>query len=67
MLVTLTLAPRRNTTAERYVISEANIEIIRDCKIVESNPFLFAGKFFKRFDAETCTFISNIREQYPDD
>jgi F-box protein 21 len=58
---------RRTTTSERYVISETNIELIRDPKVVEDSPFLFAGKFFKRFDTATCTFISNIREQYPDD
>lgn len=26
-----------------------------------------AGKFFKKFNRETCTFTSNIKEYFPDD
>lgn len=52
---------------ERYVISESAVEIVEDPTVVEEDPFLYAGKFFKRFDPDTCTFVSNIREQYPDD
>jgi len=26
-----------------------------------------AGKYFKRWDAERCVFVSNVRDQYPDD
>ncbi|SPO01368.1 uncharacterized protein DNG_04044 [Cephalotrichum gorgonifer] len=35
----------------------------------EVPPELFeiAGMYFKRFDAETGRFVSNIREEYPDD
>jgi F-box protein 21 len=25
------------------------------------------GRYFKRFDHENCTFMSNIREEYPED
>lgn len=49
------------------MIAESNIEIVGDPRAVEEDPFLYAGKYFKRFDKETCTFVSNNREQYPDD
>lgn len=26
-----------------------------------------AGKFFRRFDRHKCTFVSNIKEYFPDD
>ena len=29
--------------------------------------FPFAGKYFKRFDEGSGTFVSNIRESFPDD
>lgn len=58
---------RRAHTAERYVVSDAGVEIISDPREVEENPFMFAGKYFKRFDPETCRFVSNNREQYPED
>ena len=43
------------------------MEIVTDPADVEADPFIYAGKFFKRFDRETCEFVSNIREQFPDD
>lgn len=49
------------------MIAEANIELVADVAVVDQDPFLYAGKFFQRFDRETCTFVSNIREQFPDD
>ena len=48
----------------RYVAQE-NIEIVR------KEPFTslleIAGQFFKRWDANTKTFVSNICDEYPDD
>ncbi|KAJ4255016.1 hypothetical protein NW762_009820 [Fusarium torreyae] len=57
----------RTTGPERHVVAEDNIMLISDPNEVPESLFPQAGKFFKRFDAETCTFVSNITEQYPDD
>ncbi|CCU83137.1 F-box domain-containing protein [Blumeria hordei DH14] len=51
-------------TSIRYV-SEENIEIIEP-----EQPLSLmsqAGKYFKRWDAETHTFISGIKDEYPED
>ncbi|RSL67108.1 hypothetical protein CEP53_003135 [Fusarium sp. AF-6] len=57
----------RTSGPERHVVAEDNIVLIRDPSEVPKSLFPQAGKFFKRFDAETCSFVSNITEQYPDD
>ncbi|CAI6093292.1 unnamed protein product [Clonostachys chloroleuca] len=57
----------RSTSAERAVIAEENVELINDPELVLGTPFIYAGKFFKRFDPQTCRFVSNLKEQYPDD
>uniref|UniRef100_A0A0D2XVV4 Hemimethylated DNA-binding domain-containing protein n=1 Tax=Fusarium oxysporum (strain Fo5176) TaxID=660025 RepID=A0A0D2XVV4_FUSOF len=57
----------RTIGPERHVVAEDNIVLIQDPREVPESLFPQAGKFFKRFDAETCTFVSNITEQYPDD
>ncbi|KAF5677218.1 hypothetical protein FHETE_1730 [Fusarium heterosporum] len=57
----------RTTGPERHVVAEDNIVLIHDPSEVPESLFPQAGKFFKRFDAETCMFVSNITEQYPDD
>ncbi|KAM0231046.1 hypothetical protein ACHAPO_008876 [Fusarium lateritium] len=57
----------RTTGPERHVVAEDNIVLIEDPSEIPDSLFRQAGKFFKRFDAETCTFVSNIKEQYPDD
>ncbi|KAM5352092.1 hypothetical protein ACJ41O_004815 [Fusarium nematophilum] len=57
----------RTMGPERHVVAEDNIVPIEDPSEVPENLFPQAGKFFKRFDAETCSFVSNITEQYPDD
>ncbi|KAH8887068.1 hypothetical protein GQ53DRAFT_827620 [Thozetella sp. PMI_491] len=51
----------------RLRVSQENIEIITDPDAVPASLRHQAGKFFKRFDRETCTFVSNIKESYPDD
>jgi F-box protein 21 len=48
-------------------VLQENIEIITDPSLISEALFFLAGKFFKRFDKDTCTFVSNIREYYPDD
>lgn len=58
---------RRTTGPERHVVAEDNIVVITDPSEISDATFPLAGKFFKRFDAETCSFVSNITEQYPDD
>ncbi|KAG6048856.1 hypothetical protein E4U39_006837 [Claviceps sp. Clav50 group G5] len=56
-----------STGSEPHVVAPENIELIRDPTRISDDMFPMAGKFFKRFDAETCSFISNNKEQYPDD
>lgn len=48
----------------RYV-AEENIEIIKPKMPFGLLPL--AGRYFKRWDKETCTFVSNIKDEYPDD
>lgn len=48
----------------RYV-AEENIEIVRDEPVTAL--LTIAGEFFKRWDGEAKCFVSNIRDQYPDD
>ncbi|KAK0714348.1 hypothetical protein B0T21DRAFT_426509 [Apiosordaria backusii] len=51
----------------RLRIAQENVEIITDPSQIPEELFVAAGKYFKRFDRETCRFVSNIREYYPDD
>ncbi|KAL1852500.1 hypothetical protein VTK73DRAFT_9183 [Phialemonium thermophilum] len=69
------LPPRRSTTyytclrpsVDRLRVAQENIEIVTDPSLIPESLFFLAGKFFKRFDRETCRFVSNIKEMYPDD
>ncbi|KAK3376009.1 hypothetical protein B0T24DRAFT_617763 [Lasiosphaeria ovina] len=54
-------------TIDRLRVDQDNIEIITDPSLIPNALFYLAGKFFKKFDSSTCTFISNIKEYYPDD
>lgn len=49
-------------------MAEENIEIITP-EYAELPPTFYkcAGKHFKRWDVATRTFVSNIRDEYPDD
>lgn len=47
----------------RYV-AEENIEIVQ-CQI-SRNLMNLAGRHFKRWDIVNKTFISNIKDEYPD-
>ncbi|KAK4187835.1 hypothetical protein QBC35DRAFT_409613 [Podospora australis] len=51
----------------RIKVAQDNIEIISDPARIPPECFLVAGKFFRRFDKDTCTFVSNIKDLYPDD
>ncbi|KAL9114155.1 MAG: hypothetical protein Q9227_001927 [Pyrenula ochraceoflavens] len=58
-----------NDMSSRYV-AEENIEIIMPDEIeVEFSPeFMFAaGQYFKRWDPKNSRFISNLKDEYPDD
>jgi F-box protein 21 len=50
--------------SSRYV-AEENIAV------TDANPseslLQLAGRFFKRYDTRTRKFVSNIKEEYPDD
>jgi len=52
---------------EPHLVSAHNIELVFDPTLVVSDVLPLAGKYFKRFDSETYRFISNIRDEYPDD
>jgi F-box protein 21 len=51
----------------RYV-AEENIEIVTP-SIVDLPPSFvaIAGKYFKRWDEKEREFVSNIRDEYPED
>lgn len=58
---------RRTHKHDRSVIAQDAIEIIRDPSLIPEPLMTVAGKFFRRFDRSTCTFVSNIKEYFPDD
>lgn len=57
-------ASRADDKSVRYV-AEENIEVVRD----EPSDMLMslAGRYFNRWDADAGEFVSNIRDEYPDD
>jgi F-box protein 21 len=57
----------RKASVDRLRVDQDNMEIITNPDLIPDSLFYLAGKFFKRFDEETCTFVSNMREYYPDD
>ncbi len=57
----------RRPTVDRLRVAQDNIEIVTDPSLIPESLFYLAGKFFKRFDRSTCTFVSNLKEYYPDD
>lgn len=52
---------------DRSRVAQDSLEIVTDATQIPASLMYLAGKFFKRFDPESCTFVSNIREFYPDD
>ncbi|KAK4156816.1 hypothetical protein C8A00DRAFT_30251 [Chaetomidium leptoderma] len=57
----------RKSAVDRLRVAQENVVIVTDPRLIPDELMFMAGKFFRRFDAETCTFVSNIRESYPDD
>lgn len=55
---------RVDDNSVRYV-AEENIETVE--VTVSDSLMSLAGRYFKRWDKSTSTFISNIKDQYPDD
>ncbi|RFU74666.1 f-box [Trichoderma arundinaceum] len=53
------------TESEQHVVAPHNIALVSDSSLIKEDMFPLAGKFFKRFDTNTCKFISNIREEFP--
>ncbi|KAF3763623.1 hypothetical protein M406DRAFT_94515 [Cryphonectria parasitica EP155] len=51
---------------DRSVVAQDAIQIIHDPRLIPETLMEDAGKFFKKFDAKTCTFVSNVKEFYPD-
>ena len=51
-------------TSTRYV-AEENIEIVTPD--VPESLMSLAGRYFKRWDPKHHVFVSNIRDEYPDD
>ncbi|XP_044715513.1 transglutaminase-like superfamily domain-containing protein [Hirsutella rhossiliensis] len=56
-----------STGSEPHKVAADSVELVHDASQVDDDMFPLAGKFFKSFDRATCTFVSNIKEQYPDD
>ena len=52
----------RRAGVDRHVVAQDNIQVVTDPGLIPETLFSIAGKFFKRFDPETCTFVSNIKE-----
>ena len=55
---------RVDDNSVRYV-AEENIETVE--VTVSDSLMSLAGRYFKRWDKSTSTFISNIKDEYPDD
>ena len=49
-----------------YHVAEQNIAVVKDQKPCESLMHV-AGRYFKAWDGERGVFVSNMREEYPDD
>jgi F-box protein 21 len=48
-------------------VLQQHIIPVKDSTVIPEELFEVAGLYFKRFDKERCMFVSNLREQYPDD
>jgi F-box protein 21 len=48
-------------------VGQDNIELVTDPSEIPEVLFAMAGEFFKRFDKDTCSFVSNMKEIFPDD
>lgn len=60
----LTFCGRADDKSQRYV-AEENIELSEE--MPGENLMALAGRYFKRWDAGEKVFVSNVRDEYPDD
>lgn len=58
---------RRSGSLSQAQVLQNSIAPLEDGAPIPHELFEIAGLYFKRFDAATRSFISNIREEYPDD
>jgi F-box protein 21 len=60
---------RRENDHKWQFVAERNLNLAEEEAGVKFQLSMFpdAGKYFKRYDLETRTFVSNIKDQYPDD
>ena len=58
---------RVHDNSTRYV-AEENVEVLEVVEQSDVDAFPIAvGKFFKRWDGEKNVFVSNVRDEYPED
>lgn len=62
----LTALYRTKEQARPHLIVDNSIELVNDPNLIDVNEYPAAGQYFKRFDRETCTFVSNMKEEFPD-
>ncbi|KAK1753508.1 Transglutaminase-like superfamily-domain-containing protein [Echria macrotheca] len=55
-----------NEGGERHLVDQENMDIVTDPALVSDELLFLAGRFFKRFDRATCTFVPLGTEAYPD-
>jgi F-box protein 21 len=57
---------RADDKSVRYV-AEENIEVLGGDAQCSDALMQLAGRYFKRWDSETSRFVSNMKDEYPDD
>ncbi len=57
---------RVDDKSTRYVAQE-NIEVVTDLDDPPAEMLPWVGRWFKRWDREKKAFVSNLKEEYPDD
>jgi hypothetical protein len=63
----LILLGRVHDNSTRYV-AEENVEVLGVVQQSDIDAFpIMVGKFFKRWDGERNVFVSNVKDEYPDD
>jgi F-box protein 21 len=71
--VDLSVFARRKLTVRTYSVEDTSIRYVAEENIeivepeVPTSLMTLAGRFFKRWDKEARVFVSNIRDEYPED
>ena len=61
------LLGRVHDNSTRYV-AEENVEVLDVVQQSDVDAFpIMVGKFFKRWDGERNVFVSNVKDEYPED